>query len=90
MAVALERDSGAWYASRTPGPASRPPTGSGSSTASTASTRPAAATAGGSGLGLAVAGSLVRAHGGTIELDSEPGATVFTVTLPLRGGTRES
>jgi two-component system OmpR family sensor kinase len=38
---------------------------------------------GGSGLGLAVASSLVRAHGGSIELSSEPGATVFTVTLPL-------
>ncbi len=38
---------------------------------------------GGSGLGLAVAGSLVRAHGGTIELADEPGATVFTVALPL-------
>ncbi|MGW7280007.1 sensor histidine kinase [Streptomyces sp. NPDC054844] len=37
---------------------------------------------GGSGLGLAVAGSLVRAHGGTIELGGEPGTTVFTVTLP--------
>ncbi|MEU0249305.1 HAMP domain-containing sensor histidine kinase [Streptomyces sp. NPDC006235] len=40
---------------------------------------------GGSGLGLAVAHSLVRAHGGRIELDSEPGATVFTVRLPLAG-----
>ena len=38
---------------------------------------------GGSGLGLAVASSLVCAHGGTIELSSEPGATVFTVSLPL-------
>ncbi|MGW1288620.1 sensor histidine kinase [Streptomyces sp. NPDC001118] len=38
---------------------------------------------GGSGLGLAVATSLVRAHGGTITLTSEPGATVFTVSLPL-------
>jgi two-component system OmpR family sensor kinase len=38
---------------------------------------------GGSGLGLAVAGSLVQAHGGTIELTGEPGATVFTVALPL-------
>ncbi|MEV8292015.1 HAMP domain-containing sensor histidine kinase [Streptomyces rochei] len=37
---------------------------------------------GGSGLGLCVAASLVRAHGGTITLDGEPGATVFTVTLP--------
>ncbi|MDH6439102.1 two-component system OmpR family sensor kinase [Streptomyces sp. SAI-144] len=38
---------------------------------------------GGSGLGLAVARSLVRAHGGTIELATEPGSTVFTVSLPL-------
>ncbi|MEV0174734.1 HAMP domain-containing sensor histidine kinase [Streptomyces sp. NPDC050803] len=38
---------------------------------------------GGSGLGLAVANSLIQAHGGTIELRSEPGATVFTVSLPL-------
>ncbi|MFE0253794.1 ATP-binding protein [Streptomyces sp. NPDC059010] len=38
---------------------------------------------GGSGLGLAVAESLVRAHGGRIDLTSEPGATVFTVTIPL-------
>ena len=38
---------------------------------------------GGSGLGLAVAQSLVRAHGGRIDLTSEPGATVFTVTIPL-------
>lgn len=38
---------------------------------------------GGSGLGLAVANSLVRAHHGTIEVSSEPGATVFTVVLPL-------
>jgi two-component system OmpR family sensor kinase len=39
---------------------------------------------GGSGLGLAVASSLVRAHGGTIVLAGEPGPTVFTVSLPLR------
>ncbi|MDT7845421.1 sensor histidine kinase [Streptomyces justiciae] len=38
---------------------------------------------GGSGLGLAVARSLVRAHGGTVEVTSEPGRTVFTVSLPL-------
>ncbi|MFG2680857.1 sensor histidine kinase [Streptomyces sp. NPDC048392] len=37
---------------------------------------------GGSGLGLSVAASLVRAHGGTIGVGDEPGATVFTVTLP--------
>lgn len=38
---------------------------------------------GGSGLGLAVARSLIRAHGGTIDLTSEPGTTTFTVRLPL-------
>ncbi|WP_369232630.1 sensor histidine kinase [Streptomyces sp. R21] len=38
---------------------------------------------GGSGLGLAVARSLVRAHGGSLELTSAPGATVFTVAIPL-------
>ncbi|MBO4254312.1 sensor histidine kinase [Streptomyces griseorubiginosus] len=42
---------------------------------------------GGSGLGLSVASALVRAHGGTIELSSEPGSTVFTVRLPPRGLT---
>jgi len=37
---------------------------------------------GGSGLGLAVASSLVRAHGGTLVLGGGPGVTEFTVTLP--------
>ncbi|MFD5450419.1 HAMP domain-containing sensor histidine kinase [Streptomyces sp. NPDC003470] len=37
---------------------------------------------GGSGLGLAVASSLVRAHGGTLALGGGPGVTEFTVTLP--------
>ncbi|MFC8435942.1 sensor histidine kinase [Streptomyces sp. NPDC057253] len=41
---------------------------------------------GGSGLGLAVAHSLVRAHGGTIELVSAPGSTEFTVSFPLTLG----
>jgi two-component system OmpR family sensor kinase len=41
---------------------------------------------GGSGLGLSVAGALIEAHGGTIGLSGGPGATVFTVTLPLREG----
>ncbi|MFE9810306.1 ATP-binding protein [Streptomyces sp. NPDC005227] len=40
---------------------------------------------GGSGLGLAVARSLVLAHGGTVDLTSAPGATVFTVGLPYTG-----
>lgn len=42
---------------------------------------------GGSGLGLAVALSLVRAHGGTLELTSRPGATAFTIRIPLTSGT---
>ncbi|MDW4905274.1 HAMP domain-containing sensor histidine kinase [Streptomyces sp. ADMS] len=37
---------------------------------------------GGSGLGLAVALSLVRAHGGTLDLTSSPGSTAFTLRLP--------
>ncbi|MFE0675421.1 sensor histidine kinase [Streptomyces sp. NPDC058867] len=41
---------------------------------------------GGSGLGLAVAASLVRAHGGTIDLVCVPGATSFTVSVPLSAG----
>ncbi|HEX6352095.1 HAMP domain-containing sensor histidine kinase [Actinophytocola sp.] len=37
---------------------------------------------GGSGLGLSVARSLVRAHGGDLTVRSEPGSTTFTVRLP--------
>ncbi|MFF4525137.1 sensor histidine kinase [Streptomyces bluensis] len=39
---------------------------------------------GGSGLGLSVARSLVVAHGGTIDLTSEPGSTTFTLRLPTQ------
>jgi len=38
---------------------------------------------GGSGLGLAIARDLVRAHGGTIQVDSSPGdGSHFTIELP--------
>jgi two-component system OmpR family sensor kinase len=38
---------------------------------------------GGAGLGLAIAAAITQAHGGRIEVRSEPGDTEFTVTLPL-------
>ncbi|MEU4876418.1 HAMP domain-containing sensor histidine kinase [Streptomyces sp. NPDC021608] len=41
---------------------------------------------GGSGLGLSVARSLVRAHGGSLELGPPATSTVFTVALPLWPG----
>ncbi|MFC0546803.1 sensor histidine kinase [Kutzneria chonburiensis] len=41
---------------------------------------------GGTGLGLSVVHSLVTAHGGAVSLQSQPGATVFTVRLPLSAG----
>jgi two-component system nitrogen regulation sensor histidine kinase GlnL len=37
----------------------------------------------GTGLGLSIAQSIINQHGGIIECDSQPGSTVFTITLPL-------
>jgi signal transduction histidine kinase len=38
----------------------------------------------GSGLGLDIVRKIVERHGGTIDVDSEPGRTTFIVTLPPR------
>jgi PAS domain S-box-containing protein len=44
------------------------------------------ATRGGAGLGLSIAKTIVRAHGGDIRAESEPGqGSVFTFTLPVAG-----
>jgi signal transduction histidine kinase len=37
----------------------------------------------GSGLGLSISQTIVEKHGGKIELDSRPGRTIFTVSIPL-------
>ena len=37
----------------------------------------------GTGLGLTLAQTFVSQHHGTIELDSEPGRTCFTLLLPI-------
>jgi two-component system OmpR family sensor kinase len=41
--------------------------------------------AGSTGLGLAIVEAVTTAHGGRVDLTSNPGQTRFTVTLPLRG-----
>ena len=43
--------------------------------------------ASGSGLGLAIARELAEAMQGEIELDSEPGRTIFTFSLPAQSAT---
>ncbi len=45
---------------------------------------------GGHGLGLTLAQTFINQHGGTIECESAPGNTCFTILLPLRSGDDES
>jgi len=45
---------------------------------------------GGSGLGLTLAQSFVHQHHGTIEVDSHPGRTCFTILLPLNHGSNKN
>ena len=45
---------------------------------------------GGSGLGLTLAQNFIQQHHGSIEVDSRPGRTCFTVQLPLHTPNQES
>jgi two-component system nitrogen regulation sensor histidine kinase GlnL len=45
---------------------------------------------GGSGLGLTLAQSFVQQHLGTIECESRPGHTCFTIRMPLGPGRRQT
>ncbi|MFE6612349.1 sensor histidine kinase [Amycolatopsis sp. NPDC057786] len=45
-------------------------------------------TAGGTGLGMAIASAIVVAHHGTIEVHSRPGRTEFAVRLPVTGSSQ--
>ncbi|MBV1774311.1 PAS domain-containing protein [Burkholderiaceae bacterium DAT-1] len=44
---------------------------------------------GGTGIGLHLAHTFVMQHNGTIEFESEPGHTTFTIMLPINGWTHE-
>lgn len=46
--------------------------------------------AGSTGLGLSIVAAVVKAHGGTIGVDSEPGSTVFRVRLPAGAQVAQS
>jgi signal transduction histidine kinase len=46
--------------------------------------------AGGTGLGLAIVRKIVHDHGGTIDVESRPGLTTFTLLLPQGSSDRES
>ena len=41
----------------------------------------------GSGLGLAVSRQIARRHGGDLTFSTQPGRTVFTLSLPIQGGS---
>ena len=45
---------------------------------------------GGSGLGLTLAQTFIQQHHGTIEVESEPGRTVFKIIIPLSPSTAAS
>jgi nitrogen-specific signal transduction histidine kinase len=38
---------------------------------------------GGTGLGLSIVAAVIAAHHGTVTVDSQPGRTRFSITLPL-------
>ena len=44
----------------------------------------------GTGLGLQIAQTRVKEHGGTIDFESRPGHTVFTVRLPVHSAGPDS